>query len=314
MADQYRAEYYYVEETTWGTTPVTPQMIRLPVISGDLGLERRTRGPGYKHDDRSQGKSFSGKYNAGGKLTLALQLENIGTILKHLIGGTVQTTGVGPYTHVIPGGNLPPGLTIEKYLADFVGNNKSFRYPGSRIKSARIRWGGDNLQAELEILAKTEALAAAQLDSTPTLTLDVDLDPFNATVKRGGSAIAGLMEGELLIENDIDDGKYTLAGNDRYALPVGARKISGSFKGFFEAETEYTPFLNSTEAILEFYIASGTKSLKIEVLSALLHGKPLQGTDRSRAGSLEQAFNFEGNPDASFNNVKTTLINNQTII
>lgn len=314
MADQYRTEYYYVEETAWGTTPATPQMIRLPVISGDLGLERRARGPGYFHDDRSRGRAFVGKYAAGGRLTLGLQLENIGTILKHILGGTVQNTGVGPYTHVIPGGTLPVGLTIEKYLPDFGGTNKSFRYAGSRIKSMKIRWGGDSLQAELEVLSKTEARGATQLSATPTLTLDTDLDPFSATVKRGGTAIAGLIEGELSIENDIADGEYTLSSNDRYALPIGAKKVSGNFKGFFEGETEYTAFLNSTEAILEFYIASGTKSLKIEVLSALLNGKPLQGTDRNRAGSLVQAFNFEGNPDANFNNIKATLINGQTTI
>ena len=312
--NQFNVEWVYVEEVSWGTTPGTPETKRLPVINGDIGLERPLGTPGYMHDDRSRGKAFPGKYTAGGRLLLSLQLENIGTILKHVLGGTVQTTGTGPYTHVIPGGALPPGLTIEKWLSDFGGTNKSWRYPGSRINRLRLQFAKDALRAELDVLAKTEAASATRLDSTPTLVLSTDLDSFTATIKRGGTAVSGLIEGEVVVENEIAGDEFTLADQGRYSLNPGARKVSGKIRGFFEDETHYNAFLAGTGAIHEFSIVSGTSSLKIEVLSALLHGKPISEATRERGGSLVQDYNYEGNPDVNFNNVKATLINNQSTI
>lgn len=313
--DQYKSEWAYVEETAWGTIPGAPETKRLPVISGDLGLERKAKGPGYKHDNRSQGKGFPGKYNASGKLTLALQLENIGTILKHALGGTVQTTGVGPYTHIIPGGDLPPGFTIEKWLAD-LGAGKSYRYPGSRINALRLNFSGDQLKAELDILSKTESSSATRLDTTPTLVLSADLDPFTATIKRGGVAVPSLIEGgTFVLENNLNADEYILTSNDRYALKPGARNVSFTgMKSFFEDETYYTKFLNAAEDSVELYIALGTLSLKIEILSVLFHGKPISEGTREKGGSLTETYDGTGNPDAANNNVKVTLVNSQATI
>ena len=52
-------------------------------------------------------RKANGQKSIAGSVTMELQAQTIASLLRSCLGGTVATTGGGPFTHTIAGGALP---------------------------------------------------------------------------------------------------------------------------------------------------------------------------------------------------------------
>lgn len=123
------------EESTWGTavsrtnwrplisTDLTRTIEKVPRPSLRVGAAGAMRRAHYVQAD-----------NAGGSFEIEATYENVGLLIKHIMG-TVATTGSGPYTHTYTfADDVPTGLTIENVR----GTGTSEVFEGCRINTATL--------------------------------------------------------------------------------------------------------------------------------------------------------------------------------
>ncbi|MEE9200655.1 MAG: phage tail tube protein [Candidatus Brocadiales bacterium] len=160
----------YVEEASFGVTPPSPQMRLIPFSGEELGVKGEAFVRVKDGSERMFTGAGSGHIDTGGKVALDIELDSIGTLLKHSLGDVSTSGGSAPYTHVITGGgSLPAGLSIEKGFSD-VGRFMLFK--GCRLDTLSLNFPGDGgpLSATLDILSKsvdtgTSSVASSVLEA-----------------------------------------------------------------------------------------------------------------------------------------------------
>ena len=249
------AKIIYDTETTYKTTPGTPDAKVLPFVSEGLRLSRNLISSNAIRSSRNPLKPGRGNVNVAGDIKLEIN-PYLGTIFRHALG-SVATTGTGPYVHTIKVGSLPVGLTIEKGYTDLA---QYFLDNGCRINKLSMNLKSEGiLDGSIDIVGAKETVAGSSFDATPTDAGHSPFDGFEASLLEGGSAIAIVTEVDWALDNDLDNSVYVVGSSgERNSLPEGKVKVTGTLKALFDSITLYNKAVAHTESSLKITLSRGT--------------------------------------------------------
>lgn len=263
----------YVKETTWKTTPGTPAMRALPIVSESLDSNITSIESAEVRPDRQFAQPIQGNLSPQGDVNVEWNADALGYFLYYTFGTAPVVTGTGPYTHVIQQtpSVILPSLTIEK---GFVDITTYLQYAGARVNRITFAVAPDALvTGAIGFMMANEVVATTPLDATLT---DIDHIPFNSfdgSISEGGGVIGVATKLDLTIENQLNPLKV-IGSQFLGALLAQRFKVTGTLEVFFENETLYQKFRNFTEsAIVAVLQDQAGSSLTLDLKSVRYTGK-----------------------------------------
>lgn len=216
----------FIEEAAWGTTPTTPEMkVLAGITSESLGGNQDAITSNAINPNRGTDYMAPGQKNAGGDISFELGVKGAVALLARLLG-TVNTTGTGPYTHVMTVGQKPKSLTIEKWLSD-IGIGFVFR--GCMPNSFNLTVSPDGAATgSINLLAKNYESTSAVLDATPTAASHAFADGIRAVVQIGGVTYGDLSTLSMTGTNNLEVGRG-IGSDEATRIAAGKFDITGSF-------------------------------------------------------------------------------------
>jgi hypothetical protein len=262
------------DETTYATDPGAPDGQMLYVVSSGVRPQQNLQDSNTLTGARARARPTRGNIDVSGSIEVELSAENHGKLLKHAMG-LVNTTGAGPYTHVLTLGALPVGMAIEHdYSSAISGAGRYEKFNGCRVSSFSVSIPTEGaVTASFDIRGAKSTLGATALDGTLTDTGHTPFSSFQASILEGGIPIATVTAVELQVNNDLDDSVFAIGGQGtRRALPEGFASVTGQITALFEDASLLNKALNDTASSLKLTLSRGTgvgtagnESIEIEV-------------------------------------------------
>lgn len=305
------ARLAYVEEVSFGVPPPNPQMRLIHFSAEELLAEELPLEEG-----RLEGLRY---IDAGGKIDLELDLDSLGTLLKHTLGLSTTTGAAAPFTHVIKGSSsLPPGLSIEKGFPD-IGQFLLFK--GCRISGLSLSF--PELKGSLTLLAR-----GVQTSSTPFASSLAPEPPgagksdrataHYTTLEEGGLPVSGgsALGGQVVIENLLHKDGFVLGQRERYSLQEGPRRVHGSLVLAFEGLGHYSRFFNATPSSIRIRMsAPGGSGASMEVYLPRIFFRGMAPIPVVKSDGLGVRIPFTAQEDpVEGTDIKITLVNNVSAV
>lgn len=241
------------EETVFGQVPgPTPNGLLLPVIDTDLRLSQDLIESRVLTGNRNPQEPVPNEKEVTGGITFQPDVRSTGFILKHLMGTvatTVDTPTAGVNEHLFTIGDLPIGLTFEKWFPQIP---ISLRYFGGKINTVRFDVGtGGLLEATMDIMAVDEdSSVATALDATPLLYAVKAFRLPSVTLSEGGSGLTIATRFSMEATNAIE-GIRTVGNLGRYAdFFEGIFRVTGTMSVLFQSMALYNKAKNQTTSAL----------------------------------------------------------------
>ena len=254
----------YQTEVTFKSVPSNADAMVLPFVSESLRSSRNLISSKTIRSSRNPLQPVRGNVDVSGDITFELAPE-YGKLLHHAFGtytavsGESVGLGAGVYRHTFKIGALPVGLTIEKQFTD-LATAKYFQYSGCKINSLKINVKPEGLiESSCSIIGAKETIANSSFDASPVDPGHTPFDGFGATLTEGGVALGIATEIDFTLENNLDGTSFVIDGTgQRYSLPAGTAKVSGTVKLLFDSTTMYEKALNYTDSALVIVFTHGT--------------------------------------------------------
>lgn len=260
------------EESCWGEKAAGQVPLGVDFSSETLRNDINNIESGLIRSDRMRHASSQGNHRPGGDINGELQPNGVWPLfVKHVLGGSVTTTGSAPYNHELEGSvELPEGLTLEKRFGFPDGTTfKYLRYYGSHVNEFAIAVPAEGIvTCRAGFISRQEKIETDALHAAPTYA--TSNDPFNVfngsilmdlTGSGSRTTIATITSMNLLINNSIAGDEFAIDGLDyRADLPEDLRIINGSLVAFF-TDTNwalYEAYRDNTSLSLELVLRRGT--------------------------------------------------------
>lgn len=248
-----RVQIAYIAESTFGTTPSTPQtqLIEFSSFSGNLTAETLTD-PSI---NPSRQRSFSRRGNvaAAGDLEVVLCPSNYDDFLEAALMGTWTS-------NVLKVGTTRRSFAIEQGFTDIaqyrtfngmVVNRMEVNVPVDGLVTATFGFMGTN----------TSAFSGTSIDATPTaITQKNKYFHEGGVFLEGGVPVAYFSAINYGLDNGYDPA-YALGSTSVRDMTAGTVDITGTVTGLFESVSLYNKFVNNTESSLSYKLISDTDEL-----------------------------------------------------
>jgi hypothetical protein len=277
----------YVEETTWGVTPTTPEMkILSGVTSESLGGSQESIVSNELNPNRGVNYSAPGQKNAGGDISFELGVRGAVSLLAKLLGN-VATTGAGPYTHVLTVGTGPKSVTFEKWSTDY---ELGFVLRGCKPNGFNLAVNSSGAATgSINFLGKNYSATDTELDATPIDSSHSFFDGLRASVLVGGVSydmVSLAFDGT----NNLEDSR--VIGKDESAGLTPARfDINGSFSIPYVDNVLILKAINGEEDDLKLTFSNGTHSIEFLFPRIKYFGDPVPKAGGQGALNVELSFN-----------------------
>lgn len=244
-------------ETAYKTTPNSPDAHVLPFLSESLRLNRNLVSSKTIRSNRNPQAPVRGNVDVSGDINFELAPQ-YGKLFKHIFGGYSVSGTSAPYTHTYKIGALPVGMCIEKQFTD-LATDKYFLYNGCRVNSFKLSAKPEGIiDCSVSIMGAKETIGTSSFDGTATDNGHTPCDGFEGSVKRGGNALGIVTEIDLTLENALDGNTYVMDGTgQRYSLPEGQAKVTGTAKILFEDDVLYALAVAHTQTTIELHFTRG---------------------------------------------------------
>lgn len=248
-----KVQLAYIAETTFGTTPTTPQtqLIEFSNFSGNLNAE--TLSDPSINPNRQRTYARRGNVQAEGQLEVVLCPDNYDAFLAAAMMSDWST-------NVLKIGSTRTSFAIEQGFTDItqyrtfngmVVDTLNISVPTNGLVTARFGLKGTN----------TSAFSGTSIDSTPTAITSKDkFFHEGGTFKEGGTTVGYLSQIDFTLNNGYD-ASYALGSTGVRDMVYGNVGITGTVTGLFESVTLYNKFVNNTDSSIEFTLASGAETM-----------------------------------------------------
>lgn len=281
----------------------------LEFLSENLQYTReRVWSNGLRVGRRMRTAWMPGAYNVSGPTAVELTTDTQALLWEACIGGTVATTGSGPYTHVFTPGALAT-YTIQVGKSGSGGTTHPFNYLGCKAASWSLSCAAGEIPV-LEIDWLGTGFETSSSLGTPSYAA------FTRLVFTQG--VLSVASSEVCVDS------FTLSGNNGLNTqhkicatnPGGPthreadfREVTGSFVADFADLTQFNRFRNSTENVaFSLVFTSGSESV------TLAGNVEFDGTTPNIGGpgitKDNSDFTFYGSTDA--NALTVTVVNGDT--
>jgi hypothetical protein len=249
------AKIIVATEGAFKTAAVTQYTV-LPFISETFRLSRNLVESQVIRPARNPAMPARGNYEISGEVTTELN-PTMGKIFKHALGSMTQS-GAGPYTYTFKIGALPTSLSMEKQFTD-LDTPQYFVYSGCKISSFSFTAKPEGpIESRFSFMGAKEAVATSTKDATPRDLGHNPFDGYECSITQGGSALGTVTQIEATIDNAVDGSNYVIDGTgERYSLPEGKVKVSGTITALFDDITLYNLAVAHTETSVNVIFTKG---------------------------------------------------------
>lgn len=305
----------FVEETTWGETPATPQMKVLAGVTAEsIGGTQEALVSNALNPNRGVDFMAAGQITAGGSIEYELGVFGAVSLIAAAMGDIV-TTGAGPYTHEITVSSGPKFLTIEKWHTDI---EVGFVFKGCKINTFSLNTTPNGIATgSIGLLAKSYLQSSTELDPTPTQLSHAFHDGIRASVEIGGVAYNVLSNLSLEATNNLEDSR-AIGSDESAALTPGRFEVSGSFTLPLSVDMALpliAKAVNGTEDTLKITFTNGASSVEFFLPRIKYSGDPVPKVGGQSLINLELSFTslLDNNPLSTTYNesIKVTVINDE---
>lgn len=305
-----RFRAYWKEESAEGTAPsgdwdqfpvFTPFRIGAnPTLNADTILSSGTT--------RDAADPYSGVARVEGSATVPIDTVHFGKWLQWLMGDA-SSSGSTNYTHTFKSGAATlPTRSIEKAFLDIT------RYElvsGARANGFEISTSPDGAaQAVISLMCLTETLGSSSSAGTPTVTTYTRFHAPQGSIKRGGSALAGVTAGTVRFSNGLTPVPTVGSGTGIGGIDYGESTGGGQITARFASHALRTAAIDGTFASIEYLLTIDSNTS----LSLLYPRCRLEPTDTAieGPGGITQSFNFIASYDSSETCLLKATYKNQT--
>ena len=285
-----------VSRTNWRpliSTDLTRTIEKVPRPSLRVGAAGAMRRAFYVQQDL-----------AGGAFSLECTYENVGLLIKHIMG-TVATTGSGPYTHTYTfADDVPTGLTIENVR----GTGTSEVFEGCRVNTATLAVSaGGVMTMDCEVIAETSA-ARGSAGSASFGSGDTPVLHSHATTLSFNGATYDLIDMSLTVNN-------ALAVRQHLGSAVTAKPLRSDFQSIemsvtVEVEDQlYADFISDVESNATLSFVNGFREFNVELHNAYLSAASDPISD---ANVVRQSLTFIAQSDGTNEGLKLTVKNDNS--
>ena len=244
----------YVTETVFGTTPVTPSLLQLPVLSSELDISKTTYDSEDILPDRQLRLHRHGTRTVGGNIEVDLRKGVYDDFLESAMFGTWAT-------NVLKVGSTVKSFSIEEASEDIA----QFRlFTGCVVNqlSVDVR-PNQNVKTTFDLVGKDMTIAGTSVDAVKTAAAaNQPHDSFSGFIKLGNAGSAGTTSTVITamnfsLSNDLGP-TFTVGALTTPQLEYGRAMVSGELTAYFEDATLINRFLNETETAVELQVGSPT--------------------------------------------------------
>ena len=250
----------YIPEVTFGTTPSTPQMINVPMISTTIDFSKDTINDPTIISDRMERNEKHGNKHVAGNIVVTAQHAQYDDWLEAVLGGT-WTTNVLKVAGAT--GGTPRSFTIEQGFTD-VGQYRAFT--GCRFNTWEISGAVNSYVTEtFGIVGKDMTIAQTPLDSTPTAVVanKPGLSLLGGTLTLGGSQVT--VTALTLNHNNNMTGLFGVNSTSAVGINWAEAVTTGSMTFYFEDLVQYNRFLTETTCAGVITMTDGTGTHTINI-------------------------------------------------
>lgn len=244
--------------------------------------------------------------------------EGMEVLLRHLLGkSVVNTTGSGPYTHVLQGAaDTMQGLMIQK---SFTNINEHFVYRGCRINGMAINVIQEGFHdVTWDIIGTSEQIFDTDQFEGQTVIYPTKsgFSGYQVKVQTDISGswvdLGNVISGNLNITNNVETDGYVLGSSERAAAEHGTRECTGGWTMFFEDTELYSRYHSGVECGLRWVFDNGYESTTFEFPKVKLGG---DSPAIESAAGVNLNLTFQARLDVdSGTDVKVTIVNSTTEI
>lgn len=271
---------YYVLESSWGTTPLSPPMTALRHTECDINLVKGSFTSRELRSDRAIVDSRHGIRRVEGGFSFELSYEGFDDLLEGLMGGT-WTSNV-----------LKQGTTKRYFsmLRQFQDISQFMLFSGCAMASFGLEVTPEGMiEGNFGVMG---------YDMTPDLPTGLSysgtaptyspMDSFTGTVNEGGSPIGTITAISMALENGITT--VPVVGSNLVGGVVwGRSNLTGTVNVAFEDMTMFNKFVNETESSFDFTLSDGTRSLLFE-MNRVKYNAANANVDSEEAVILDMPF------------------------
>lgn len=251
MADGSRHSMFMVQETTYGVTPVEPELTPIRITGTTLGLTKDPLQSEEIRDDRQIADFRHGARQVGGNITTELSFGSFDEILQGLLGGTWDND-------VLTAGIIRRSYTILRHFADLPSDAYHI-LTGVEFNSLSLQVNANAIiTGEYSVVGKDLVIQSSPILDSEILprTTTSPLDSFTGVLKDGGNEIAVVTEIQLNVDNGLDP-RFVVGSKTTIRPSIGRSNVSGQVTAYFESGALLKKFVDEIESSLEFNLPDG---------------------------------------------------------
>lgn len=285
------------KETTFGTAVAAQKWYN--IIREDITARKTILFDDDTVVSRQILKGTRGAESVEGRIELYLNSQQIGHLLKSLLGGE-NVSGSGPYTHTFSVADTLPSLTIRSILDDI----REKIATGCVIDTLEIVSEIGRPRVIATVLGRQLTLGTP---STPTFPTQDDFLHGEASITLAGTTKKPRRL-TLRIANNLD--VVNVLG-DFYPVKIQPRKlrVTGSFDLNFESDAEYQDFLSLNQRSLNIKFIKGSHSIEFDISTFAYTSANVEVRGREL---LVGSFEFEAIKPTTQDAVKVVLVNDDS--
>lgn len=284
----------YIQETTWGTTPATPNMkVLRGVTSESLGAETEQLISNEINSSRGRSYSKPGQKRAGGDISFELGVKGIVSAIGALFG-SVATSGIGPYTHEITVGQGPKSWTLEKNFTDI---NQIYIFRGVKPNSFNLSIDPNGIvTGSINTQAKNVESTTTTLDATPVDGDHAFYDGIRGSVLVGGVSY-DMLTFSLEGTNNIEDAR-AIGKDESVGLTAQMFDLTGSFSIPYINNVVVDKALNGDEDDILITLTNDIYSIEFNLPRIQYSGDPIPKPNGTGQANVEVSFTalLDNNP------------------
>lgn len=246
-----RSQLTYILESTFDTLPSSPAMIKLPINTHSVALQKQIVESDEIRSDRQLAVSRHGNKSVGGDILVELRPLDYDDLLEGALFGDFDSSG-----------ELRLGTTFKSFsLEDGALDINQYRvFSGCVVDSCTINVAPNAMvTANFSMVGSSAAaISGSSVDATPTEPQsDQPFDSFSGSISEGGSQIATVTSLEFSINNSVNPA-YVVGTDTAPQMEYGRGLVTGTMTAYFEDAVLLNKFINETESTLEFTLAGTT--------------------------------------------------------
>jgi len=289
MADGSNFTPYYVAETSFGVTPLTPTFTPIPFSTFTLAESRDSIESANIKAGRFASKPVLGGTQVGGDINVDLTYGDFDPFIEAAMGGTWTADE-------LKAGSLRRSFTIPGFQSDLVGAEKYRVFRGMNINTFSLSVTTDAIiTAVFGCIGKEEKFEDLSGEVFNSASSAATFDSFSGSILEGGSSIGTVTEVSITLDNGMTRKPTIFTGKEAAEPSQGLSKVTGNLTVYFENKTLREKYLNSTDSSIEFTIANSQGSYTFTMpIVTYTSGQPdIQGPD---AITLSMAFEATFDP------------------